>query len=57
METSDKVSRADIQQIEEGLTAFNEANSDVGDWHQKSFVIRDEQEQVAGGIIINVHWY
>jgi NAD(P)-dependent dehydrogenase (short-subunit alcohol dehydrogenase family) len=51
---------ADLQQegaqkVADGLSAFNEANSDVGDWHQKVFVVREEGRFV-GGVVVNVHW-
>lgn len=53
----DTVDSKDVEQIVDSLVHYNEANSDVGNWHQKVFVIRDEHEQVAAGIIINIHWY
>ena len=53
----DTIDPGDVEQVIDVLTQFNEANSDVGNWHQKVFVIRDEQQQVAAGIICNIHWY
>lgn len=46
-----------IEQLTGALNTFNDANSDVGTAHQKAFVIRDEQGQLAGGVIFVVHWY
>lgn len=54
---TDTIEPRDVEQIVDGLVQFNESNSDVGDWHQKVFVVRDEQERVAAGIICNIHWY
>lgn len=52
----DTIDPNDVEEIVGILTQFNEANSDVGNWHQKVFVVRDEQ-QVAAGIVFNIHWY
>ncbi len=45
-----------LETVADGLSAFNEANSDVGDWHQKVFVVREEGRFV-GGIVLNIHWH
>ncbi len=44
---TDTIDPRDVEQIVDGLTRYNEANSDVGNWHQKVFVVRDEHEQVS----------
>lgn len=54
---TDTIDPRDVEQIVDGLTRYNEANSNVGNWHQKVFVVRDQHEQVAAGIICNLHWY
>lgn len=44
---TDESTQSALDQVADGLIAFNEANSDVGDWHQKVFVVREESRFVG----------
>ena len=46
-----------LEEVTDALTAFNHANSDVGNAHQKVFVIRDDQGQPIAGVVFVVHWH
>lgn len=46
-----------VEQLTDALDAFSSANSEVGNAHQKAFVVRDEQGRLAGGVVFVVHWY
>lgn len=54
---TDESTQNALEQVADGLSAFNEANSDVGDWHQKVFIVREAEGRFVGGIVVNVHWY
>ena len=45
------------EELADMLGAFNHANSDVGNAHQKAFVVRDEQGQLMGGVVLVIHWH
>ena len=45
------------EELADMLGAFNHANSDVGDAHQKAFVARDEQGRLVGGVVLVIHWH
>ncbi len=54
---TDDSTQGALDEVTDGLTAFNEANSDVGDWHQKVFVVREAEGRFVGGIVLNLHWH
>ena len=45
-----------LEEVTDALNAFNHANSEVGNAHQKAFVVRDERGQLVAGIVFVVHW-
>jgi GNAT superfamily N-acetyltransferase len=53
---TDESTQDALDEVADGLTAFNEANSDVGDWHQKVFVARQAEGRFVGGVVVNLHW-
>lgn len=56
-ELKDESTLETLEEVTNALNTFNDANSDVGNAHQKILVFRDEQEQLIGGIVFVIHWY
>ncbi len=46
-----------LEEVTTALDAYNDANSDVGNAHQKVFVTRDDQGKLVAGVVFVVHWY
>ena len=44
------------EEVTDALNAFNHAHSEVGNAHQKVFVIRDENQHLIGGVVLVIHW-
>ena len=57
LEIQDESTLQTLEEVTDALNAFNQANSEVGNAHQKVFVLRDVQEQLVGGVVFVVHWY
>ena len=57
LEIKDESTLETLEEVTDALNAFNHANSDVGNAHQKIFVLRDEQERLIGGVVLVVHWH
>ena len=57
LKITDESTLETLEELDDALTAFNNANSEVGNSHQKVFVVRDEQEQLIGGVVFDIHWY
>lgn len=45
------------EEVTDALDAFNRAYSDVGNPHQKTLVLRGEQERLMAGIVFVIHWH
>ena len=57
MTLKDESTLETLEEVTDALSTFNHANSDVGNAHQKIFVLRDAQERLIGGIVFVVYWY
>ena len=57
LKITDESTLETLEELDDALTAFNMANSAVGNAHQKVFVIRDGQKQLIGGVVLDIHWH
>ena len=57
LEIKDESTLETLAEVTDALTAFNEVNSEVGNAHQKVFVLRDAREQLVGGVVFVIHWH
>ncbi len=57
LKLADESTLETLEEVTDALNAFNHANSDVGNAHQKVFVLRNEEGQLGGGIVFVVHWH
>ena len=57
LEIKDESTLEALEEVTDALNAFNHANSDVGNAHQKIFVLRGEEGQLIGGVVLVVHWH